>query len=419
MCRSYCSARAVHGPLGPFEVDRLAAQEASEDLHVFVGVAPGMVVRQSENVSDERLVCGSDPERETGSSIASTAELPAVCLQQWMTRVGLQHRGAELDVGGITPGDRHGDDGVTGDSAHIPERAGIRRLRLALLARRPARLSERRRLGQCALTLPWFRAVRSYNVLRPRTRVVQGGHMGTEAELEALRRDVHYLKDRQAIFDCIAAHARGCDRHDADMLTNTYHDDGVDEHGTTINSGPQYAAWANAVHAATSSNHLHNVTTHLCEIEGDEAHAESYVLVTMLQPDNTMATVMCGRYLRPTRAAPRNMADRPPPIHRRTCVHRRRLAPRFEVLHQPGLPARYTQPRRRLIPSTPDTRRPRRVLVTRHAPHELHRRARPAPKLPDGRRRSGREPAQIPRTDRQSTSATNSAISGESACAAS
>src|SRR5215213_5439586 len=105
--------------------------------------------------------------------------------------------------------------------------------------------------------------------------------MDTEAELDALRRDVQYLKDRQAIADCIAAHARGSDRHDVEVLTNTYYDDAVDEHGATINSGSEYAAWANAVHAATSSNHMHNVTTHLCEIEGDEAHAESYVLVTM------------------------------------------------------------------------------------------------------------------------------------------
>jgi hypothetical protein len=117
------------------------------------------------------------------------------------------------------------------------------------------------------------------------------------SELEELRRDVQYLKDRTAILDCVARHARGCDRHDVDLLTSTYHDDGVDEHGITRNAGPEYAGWANAVHAATSQNHLHNVTTHLCEIDGDEAHAESYVLVTLLAPDAATATVMCGRYL--------------------------------------------------------------------------------------------------------------------------
>lgn len=121
--------------------------------------------------------------------------------------------------------------------------------------------------------------------------------MTNEAELVELQRDVQYLKDRQAICDCIARHARGCDRHDADLLTSTYHEDGIDEHGATVLAGPEYAAWANGVHAASSLNHLHNITTQTCEIDGDEAHAESYVLVTLLSSDATTATVMCGRYV--------------------------------------------------------------------------------------------------------------------------
>jgi hypothetical protein len=116
-------------------------------------------------------------------------------------------------------------------------------------------------------------------------------------ELEALRRDVQHLKDRAAIADCIAQHARGCDRHDVELLTDTYHADGVDVHGAAVNAGPDYAAWVNPVHAATSQNHLHNITTHTCAIDGDEAHAESYVMVTLLSPDTTTATVMCGRYV--------------------------------------------------------------------------------------------------------------------------
>jgi ketosteroid isomerase-like protein len=116
-------------------------------------------------------------------------------------------------------------------------------------------------------------------------------------ELEQLRREVRHLQDRVAIADCIAEHARGCDRHDADLLASTYFEDGVDVHGATVNAGPAYAAWANEVHAATSQNHLHNITTHVCEISGDEAHAESYVMVTLLSPDASTATVMCGRYI--------------------------------------------------------------------------------------------------------------------------
>jgi hypothetical protein len=112
-----------------------------------------------------------------------------------------------------------------------------------------------------------------------------------------LRSDVRYLMDRTAILDCIATHARGCDRHDIDLITSTYHPDGVDEHGSKINPGPEYGAWANAEHTTASQLHLHNITTHTCQIDGDVAHAESYVLVGLLSRDGTTATLINGRYL--------------------------------------------------------------------------------------------------------------------------
>ncbi|MBY0421728.1 MAG: nuclear transport factor 2 family protein [Parvularculaceae bacterium] len=118
------------------------------------------------------------------------------------------------------------------------------------------------------------------------------------AEFEALKRDVQRLKDRQAILDCVSAHARGHDRFDVDLLTACYHPDGVDEHGAAaVHRGPDYAAWANAVHAGGSQLCLHNITTHTCEIDGDVAHAESYVLVGLLNPDGKSARFINGRYL--------------------------------------------------------------------------------------------------------------------------
>jgi hypothetical protein len=119
----------------------------------------------------------------------------------------------------------------------------------------------------------------------------------TDDELHELRREVGYLLDRQAILDCIASHARGHDRHDADLITAAYHDDGHDEHGTVVNRGTDYAAWINPVHAAGSQNHLHNITTHTVEIDGDTAHAESYVLVTLLNHDGATARFINGRYI--------------------------------------------------------------------------------------------------------------------------
>ena len=64
-----------------------------------------------------------------------------------------------------------------------------------------------------------------------------------------------------------------------------------------INAGPKYAQWANAVHAAGSRLHLHNITTHICDIEGDVAHCESYVLVGLLNNDEKSARLINGRYI--------------------------------------------------------------------------------------------------------------------------
>jgi len=117
-------------------------------------------------------------------------------------------------------------------------------------------------------------------------------------DLEALARDVAYLKDRLAIEDCIHRHARGHDRFDVELMTACYHADGIDEHGAAaINRGPDYGEWANQVHAQGALLNLHNITTHTCEIDGDTAHAESYVLVGLLNPDGVSVRFINGRYV--------------------------------------------------------------------------------------------------------------------------
>lgn len=121
--------------------------------------------------------------------------------------------------------------------------------------------------------------------------------MTADTDLRVLRRDVQYLLDRTGILDCIARHARGCDRHDADLISAAYHHDGMDEHGVAVNPGPDYAQWANRTHAETSIVHTHNITTHSCEIDGDTAHAESYVIVILIGRDGGSAQFITGRYL--------------------------------------------------------------------------------------------------------------------------
>jgi len=121
--------------------------------------------------------------------------------------------------------------------------------------------------------------------------------MTSEQRLEQLERKLQYLLDRQAILDCIARNARGCDRHDSELLASSYTIDGIDEHGYAVNPGTKYPEYANKVHAAGSQHNMHNITTHSCEISGDVAHCESYVIGLFLNQDGKSARLIAGRYV--------------------------------------------------------------------------------------------------------------------------
>ena len=109
-------------------------------------------------------------------------------------------------------------------------------------------------------------------------------------------RDLQYLLDRQAILDCVYRYSRGLDRHDVDILSDAYHPDAVDHHGRFVGYIPEFVQWGNALHDADFLAHTHNITTHNCEIDGDEAHTESYVIFVLRRKDERTVLVGGGRY---------------------------------------------------------------------------------------------------------------------------
>jgi len=119
----------------------------------------------------------------------------------------------------------------------------------------------------------------------------------TDDDLRVLRDDIRFVKDRIAIQDCVMAQARGHDRHDLFVMASVYHADGVDEHGPVEKAGSDYGEYANAAHESAFADHLHNITTHTCEIDGDVAHSESYVIGSMRAKQGSGVVLLGGRYL--------------------------------------------------------------------------------------------------------------------------
>lgn len=121
--------------------------------------------------------------------------------------------------------------------------------------------------------------------------------MTTEERLAALEAKMQEISDRQAIFECIKRNSRGNDRFDAELTASSYHEDGLHEVGRNRVPGPSYGTHANAAHGKLFEANLHNVTMHLCEIDGDVAHAESYSLGMFLDKGCETGRVLAGRYI--------------------------------------------------------------------------------------------------------------------------
>lgn len=105
------------------------------------------------------------------------------------------------------------------------------------------------------------------------------------------------LLDRAEILDCIHRYTRGMDRLDRELVRSVYHDGAIDEHGGFVGPVDDFLDWAFAYHAG-QIRHQHYVTNHSVELDGDEAHAETYYVFvgTDRNPDAPLY-VVGGRYV--------------------------------------------------------------------------------------------------------------------------
>ena len=115
-----------------------------------------------------------------------------------------------------------------------------------------------------------------------------------DAELAAIVRE---LKDKRDIYDCIMRYCRGIDRLDRAVLLSAYHPDGVDDHGTFVGPVDKFADYVFELHTTHQHRTQHQITNHLCELNGDEAHTESYYIFRSLNKRPPLYTMATGRYL--------------------------------------------------------------------------------------------------------------------------
>lgn len=115
-----------------------------------------------------------------------------------------------------------------------------------------------------------------------------------DAEIAAIAREV---KDKQDIYDCIVRYCRGIDRLDRDMLLSAYHPGAIDDHGTYVGPVEGFADWVFGFHGTHQHRTQHHITNHLCELNGDVAHTETYYIFRSLNKEPPLYTNASGRYV--------------------------------------------------------------------------------------------------------------------------
>jgi hypothetical protein len=107
---------------------------------------------------------------------------------------------------------------------------------------------------------------------------------------------IQEAKDRQEIHDCLLRYTRGVDRHDEDLMKSAYHPDALDEHGVATGDPRTFCDWAIGYHAENQNQHHHIITNTTLDIDGDQAHGETYY---MFWGDNKLGppTLAFGRYI--------------------------------------------------------------------------------------------------------------------------
>jgi hypothetical protein len=95
------------------------------------------------------------------------------------------------------------------------------------------------------------------------------------------------LLDRLDIEDCLKRVSRAIDRFDRTLFLSAYHPEAVIDAGSMVADPATLYAGVAALHHAGQSATLHHLTNHVCEIDGDVAHAETYFLYVGRNRDGT------------------------------------------------------------------------------------------------------------------------------------
>ena len=113
-------------------------------------------------------------------------------------------------------------------------------------------------------------------------------------ELEAT---LDYVKSRLDILDCVNRYTRGMDRLDRNAALSAFHEDARLEYGVFVGLPAAFFEYFSELHRRHHRSTNHMICNHVCELHGDEAHAETYFAVANNNAGDPPFSLAGGRYV--------------------------------------------------------------------------------------------------------------------------
>jgi ketosteroid isomerase-like protein len=114
--------------------------------------------------------------------------------------------------------------------------------------------------------------------------------------MDDIRQELRAVRDHQEIASCLYRYSRGIDRCDVEIVESCFHPDAVQDTGFYVGSPRGWAEMVNAFHLEEAHCQQHHVTNHVIEVDGEEAHVESYYWATVRQRDG-VTKLVGGRWI--------------------------------------------------------------------------------------------------------------------------
>jgi hypothetical protein len=123
------------------------------------------------------------------------------------------------------------------------------------------------------------------------------GLIGETSVEDTSRAKLDYIASRMEILDCIHRIARGVDRLDETIFRSGYHDDAVLDFGTMIGNPEKFIDFFFDLHRKMHKATAHTICNHVCDIDGEVAHAETYFIFASQNASGVPTTLAGGRYI--------------------------------------------------------------------------------------------------------------------------